>query len=61
MLTSGQTHLNTFLIKLLCETATPIGEISIIVGFGECNYFSSKFKKVVGVTPYKYRLQVRDK
>lgn len=45
--------------KLLRETATPIGEISIIVGFGECNYFSRKFKKIVGVTPYKYRLQVK--
>lgn len=37
------------------ETELPIAEISERCGFNDINYFDRIFKKLVGVTPLKYR------
>jgi len=41
--------------KLLNETTLSVTEISDRCGFNDPNYFSNIFKKVKGVTPFKYR------
>ncbi len=41
--------------KLLIETECSIGEISSLVGFEYPQYFSRKFKEIVGMTPKQYR------
>lgn len=41
--------------RLLKETSLPITEIATQCGFNDSNYFSSVFKKIKGITPYKYR------
>jgi len=40
--------------KLLRETHLPITEISQRCGFNDSNYFASVFKRLKGITPYKY-------
>ena len=40
--------------KLLRETNLPITEISERCGFNDSNYFASVFKRLKGITPYKY-------
>ena len=34
---------------------TSIGSIALLVGFGDINYFSRKFKALVGMTPTEYK------
>ena len=40
--------------KLLRETRLPITEISQLCGFNDSNYFAAVFKRLKGITPYKY-------
>lgn len=40
---------------LLSTTNLPIKEIAFMVGFSECNYFMSVFKKIIHLSPLKYR------
>ncbi len=40
--------------KLLKLEKMPITEIAIKCGFNDSNYFSSVFKRLKGITPYKY-------
>ncbi len=47
--------------KLLTQTNLPMTEIAGLCGFGDSNYFSTVFKKKMGVTPYKYSLLNKDK
>lgn len=42
-------------IKLLNTTQLTVDEIGELVGFGSSSYFYAQFKKVVGVSPRKYR------
>lgn len=44
--------------RLLKETTLPVHEISDRVGFNDYNYFCRIFKKEVGLSARKYRLQV---
>ena len=41
--------------KLLLTTDLPIGNIATLCGFTDTNYFSTAFKKSVGLPPMKYR------
>ncbi len=41
--------------KLLTETDCSITEIASLCGFNDSNYFSTVFKKTLGVPPLKYR------
>ena len=41
--------------KLLLTTDLPIGNIATLCGFTDTNYFSTAFKKSVGLSPVKYR------
>jgi len=41
--------------KLLLTTDLPIGNVAILCGFTDTNYFSTAFKKSVGLSPTKYR------
>lgn len=41
--------------ELLAMTDTPIGDISMLCGFGGFAYFSAIFKKQTGMTPSQYR------
>ncbi|MEG0238228.1 MAG: response regulator [Clostridium sp.] len=41
--------------EVLKSTDTPILNIAIDLGFDDCGYFIRVFKKVLGVTPKKYR------
>ena len=45
------THAKSFLEK----DDTSIGSIALLVGFGDINYFSRKFKELVGMTPTEYK------
>jgi len=40
---------------LLSSTATPINEVSELLGFSSANYFGLIFKQKVGMSPIKYR------
>lgn len=42
-------------IHYLNETDLPIGQISEKCGFNDSNYFAIVFKKIVGISPRKYR------
>ncbi len=44
-------------IELLNQTDLPIVEIAEMVGYDTQHYFSTAFKKVIGVSPIKYRKQ----
>jgi len=46
--------------KLLREKAYSITEISEMCGFNDSNYFSSVFKNMKGVTPYKFSQGVKN-
>lgn len=41
--------------KLLLTTTLPIGNVAVLCGFADTNYFSTAFKKNFGVSPVKYR------
>lgn len=41
--------------SLLRKSATPVNEIAASLGFDNVSYFIRLFKKIEGVTPYKYR------
>lgn len=47
--------------SLLATTTLKAGEIAIMVGYHDMNYFSLAFKKHTGVSPIKYREQVQKK
>ena len=42
-------------MELLGETTLPVTDIAFEVGFNDSNYFTRQFKKVVGMSPSKYR------
>ncbi len=46
--------------ELLAKTNLSITEISTRVGFSDSNYFSARFKKVVGISPRAYRNNSRE-
>lgn len=46
--------------SLLATTTLKVGEISIMVGYHDMNYFSLAFKKHIGVSPVKYREQIQN-
>jgi len=52
-------YLNNVRIKmatnLLMETQSPITEIATFCGYQDSNYFGDVFKKIIGVSPNKYR------
>lgn len=52
-------YLNSVRIKmatnLLMETQNSITEIATFCGYQDSNYFGDVFKKLIGVSPYKYR------
>lgn len=56
---SVKKYMNNLRIKqaerLLVTTDLPIGNIAILCGFADANYFSTAFKKSVGLSPVKYR------
>lgn len=43
--------------KLLSETKMSITEVSGLCGYNDSNYFSTVFKKYMGITPKKYSLE----
>ena len=45
--------------NLLKTTNYSIRDISSIVGFSTSSYFSQMFKKVTGLSPKEYKLQVK--
>lgn len=45
--------------SLLATTTLKVGEISIMVGYHDMNYFSLAFKKHIGVSPVRYREQMQ--
>ncbi|WP_026390749.1 glycoside hydrolase family 3 N-terminal domain-containing protein [Haploplasma axanthum] len=57
------TNFNDYLVNtrirhakhFLGSTSLRVYEIGHLCGFTDANYFSKKFKKVVGLTPYEYR------
>ncbi len=56
---SFRTHLNRFRIakakSLLLWTIRPVADIGFQVGFESPSYFTSAFRKIVGMTPSEYR------
>ena len=46
---------------LLRQTANPISEISISVGFRNVDYFSQRFRNRMGMSPVAYRYAVAPK
>lgn len=56
---SVKKYINNLRIKqaerLLVTTDLPIGNIATLCGFADTNYFSTAFKKNVGLSPVKYR------
>ena len=45
--------------KMLKENKYPITYIATLCGFNDSNYFAAVFKKLKGVTPYKFSKQNR--
>ncbi|AJA48343.1 Two-component response regulator [Clostridium pasteurianum DSM 525 = ATCC 6013] len=41
--------------KMLKDTDLPIVDIAADLGYYECGYFTKVFKKIIGITPSKYR------
>jgi AraC-like DNA-binding protein len=41
--------------KLLQQTERSITEIALAVGFSDSNYFSRKFRAILGATPREYQ------
>lgn len=44
--------------QMLADVIINIKDISVNVGYHDSNYFAKVFKRVVGVTPSEYRIQV---
>ncbi|MDP4133755.1 MAG: AraC family transcriptional regulator [Bacillota bacterium] len=45
--------------KLIVNTDLSITEVAVRCGFNDSSYFSSVFKSLKGITPYKYRKSVK--
>lgn len=45
--------------QLLAETDMPIPQVAVASGFGSPEYMATVFRRAVGLTPRKYRTQVR--
>ena len=45
--------------SLLRESMIPISEVAVRTGFNDNNYLSRKFKKILGISPYKYRMRFK--
>ena len=60
---SVRDYINAFRVdaakKMLRETACPIGDIALDVGFDSMAYFSTVFRKSTGITPAQYRTRTR--
>lgn len=41
--------------RLLAETELPITEIAFRCGFNDSSYFSSVFRRIIGISPLKHR------
>jgi AraC-like DNA-binding protein len=46
-------------MALLRDTATPVTDAALIVGFGSLGTFSRTFRDIVGVSPSEYRRRTR--
>ena len=46
--------------NLLATTENRITDIAVTLGFSSSSYFSQRFKLFTGVTPYDYRLMIRN-
>lgn len=44
--------------KMLLTTDLPIHEVAISTGFQSISYFSKQFKRLEGITPFRYRKSV---
>ncbi|MDF2922370.1 MAG: YesN8 [Paenibacillaceae bacterium] len=44
-------------VRLLEETALPLWDVAELTGFANASYFSSKFKRMYGISPSDYRQQ----
>ncbi len=44
--------------QLLAQSALPIAEIAVTVGFGDQSHLTSHFRRVVGTTPWRFRNQI---
>ena len=57
--TSPLKYLHTLRIRsaarLLRSTDLPVTEIAIRSGYSDGNYFSGKFKQIMGIPPLRYR------
>jgi transcriptional regulator GlxA family with amidase domain len=47
--------------KLLINTDETITDIALLVGFYDSNYLCKQFRRMHGITPYKYRMIYRNK
>lgn len=45
--------------QLLAETELPLAQIAVIAGFGDQSHCSRWFRKLVGVTPSRFRWSLR--
>jgi transcriptional regulator GlxA family with amidase domain len=45
--------------RLLAETELPLAQIAVIAGFGDQSHCSRWFRKLVGITPSKFRWLLR--
>lgn len=46
---------------MLENTEEPISKIASECGFNDCNYFSTIFKNVIGLSPKRYRKMIKEK
>ena len=46
--------------NLLASTENRITDIALNLGFSSSSYFSQRFKILTGITPYDYRLMLRN-
>ena len=46
--------------NLLASTENRITDIALNLGFSSSSYFSQRFKTLTGITPYDYRMMLRN-